>query len=84
MATVADLVIEDLAKEVMDGEATAIRLLTEAASYRHLACAALDRLAELTKEMDALQRRLLDQQQQIKALMGLTDDAQRQGEHEQE
>lgn len=75
-----DLVIQDLAADLVRLDEAHITAVTDAVSYRHLACAALDVLAQLTKENEGLRRRLEDQQQQIRGLMGLTDDVQRQGD----
>lgn len=75
-----DLTIQDLAADLERLDGAHITAITDAVAYRHLACAALDVLAQLTKERDGLRRRLEDQQQQIRTLMGLTDDVQRQGD----
>lgn len=76
--TVADLVAECLALDLHDAETAHVEAVATGAAYRHLACAALDRLATLTSENDQLRRRLLDQQEQIRQLMGLSDDRRRQ------
>jgi hypothetical protein len=62
-----------LKSQVTVEEAAQLTLLADGASYRHLACAAIDALAILTKQHDALERVCRDQQDQIRLLMGLDD-----------